>query len=155
MAIVYRDSPEMAGERYSHYDKATKQEYYVTNQGRVAYNRQTHTVVEACIGLPDFNEDRYDLRVYDGQFQLARVDMYGNSQAEFNSPQFPYKNGVGRLGSALTIQVLENGSTYSTAINLAVREALGILGRDKRLGGRDQKLLAELFANARQPIVKE
>lgn len=146
----------------SWYDKEDNTAHFTTNFGTVGVTQDTWELTECCIGIAkEYKQDHMQVKIYDGEFQVLREQgMFYSGVLESSGYKYPIrKSYVGHRFDDLTVsevlRALIQCTNYSTAAIVAKKELVRLMRKQLKFTKEDDKLLKELFAIWRKPILKK
>lgn len=152
----------LAGYEPSWYDKEDNTAHFTTNFGTVGVNQDTWELTECCIGIAQgYKQDTMQVKIYDGEFQVLREQgMFYSGVLESTGYKYPIRKiYVGKNFSDLTVaevlRALMECANNSTAAVAAKKELVRLMRQKLKFTKEDNKLLRDLFAVWRKPILKK
>lgn len=146
----------------SWYDKEDNTAHFTTNFGQVAVNQDTWELTECCIGIArEYKQDSMQVKIYDGEFQILRErGTFYTAVLESSKYKYPFRSMyVGHKFDDLTVaevlRALMECTNYSIAAVAAKKELVRLMRQKLRFTKEDNKLLKDLFAIWRKPILKK
>lgn len=146
----------------SWYDKEDNTAHFTTNFGTVGVNQDTWELTECCIGIAkEYKQDHMQVKIYDGEFQVLREQgMFYSGVLESSGYEYPIrKSYVGKNFDDLTVaevlRALIQCTNNSTAAVIAKKELVRLMRQKLKFAKEDNKLLRDLFAVWRRPILKK
>lgn len=146
----------------SWYDKEDNTAHFTTNFGTVGVEKDTWELTECCIGISrDYKQDHMQVKIFDGEFQVLREQgMFFSAVLESPGYEYPIrKSYVGHRFDDLTVaevlKALIEDTNHSTAVIAAKKGLVRLMMEKLKFTREDAKLLKELFAIWRKPILKK
>lgn len=155
-------SQTLAGYEPSWYDKEDNTAHFTTNFGQVSVNQDTWELVDCCIGIAnEYKQDHMQVKIYDGEFQILRCrGTFYTAILESSKYKYPFKsiyvgNKFDDLTVAEVLKALIECANNSTAAVAAKKELVRLMRQKLKFTKEDNRLLKELFAVWRKPILKK
>ena len=146
----------------SWYDKEDNTAHFTTNFGTVAVTQDTWELVDCCIGIArEYKQNHMQVKIFDGEFQILREQgTFYNGVLESPGYKYPIrKTYVGKyfdnLSIAKVLGTIQEDTNNSTAAVAAKKELVRLMRQKLRFTREDNKLLRDLFATWRKPILKK
>lgn len=147
----------------SWYDTQDNTTHFTTNFGQVVVDTNTWELVDCCIGIAQgYKQDRMMVKIYDGELQVLREQgMVGYSDAlESSGLTYPIRQTYhgrhfGNLTVAEVLRAIMSDTNVSTAAIAAKKGLVKLMWEKLKFGREDLKLLRELLACWRKPVLKK